>query len=104
MFLHPCEGEAVCKLTNEKVICTAHPFQVFGILIELLLLAAPVQPPSEACAMMQVPYFNAPMFLQNKTQIGKIEEIFGAINDGVCPVTWAIFSIETCTDFCCYTR
>ncbi len=34
--------------------------------------------------MLQVPYFNAPMFLQNKTQIGKIEEIFGAINDGVC--------------------
>ena len=34
--------------------------------------------------LMQVPYFNAPMFLQNKTQIGKIEEIFGAINDGVC--------------------
>ena len=32
---------------------------------------------------VQVPYFNAPMFLQNKTQIGKIEEIFGAINDGV---------------------
>ena len=30
-----------------------------------------------------MPYFNAPIFLQNKTQIGKIEEIFGAINDGV---------------------
>ena len=34
-------------------------------------------------AFGQVPYFNAPIFLQNKTQIGKIEEIFGAINDGV---------------------
>ena len=34
-----------------------------------------------------MPYFNAPMFLQNKTQIGKIEEIFGAINDGVRPAT-----------------
>ncbi len=34
-------------------------------------------------AWRQVPYFNAPIFLQNKTQIGKIEEIFGAINDGV---------------------
>ena len=30
-----------------------------------------------------MPYFNAPIFLQNKTQIGKIEEIFGCINDGV---------------------
>ena len=37
---------------------------------------------------VQVPYFNAPMFLQNKTQIGKIEEIFGAINDGVTP--WSL--------------
>ncbi|KAK9837116.1 hypothetical protein WJX81_003877 [Elliptochloris bilobata] len=44
VFEHPCEGEAVCKLSNDKV-----------------------------------PYFNAPIFLQNKTQIGKIEEIFGSI-------------------------
>ncbi|AQK58424.1 putative H/ACA ribonucleoprotein complex subunit family protein [Zea mays] len=45
-FLHACEGEAVTKLTNEKV-----------------------------------PYFNAPIYLQNKTQIGKVEEIFGPINE-----------------------
>eukprot|EP00191_Tetraselmis_sp_GSL018_P013381 CAMPEP_0177584626 /NCGR_PEP_ID=MMETSP0419_2-20121207/4006_1 /TAXON_ID=582737 /ORGANISM="Tetraselmis sp., Strain GSL018" /LENGTH=132 /DNA_ID=CAMNT_0019074197 /DNA_START=155 /DNA_END=549 /DNA_ORIENTATION=+ len=44
-FMHACEGEAVCKLTNEKI-----------------------------------PYFNAPIFLANKTQVGKIEEIFGPIN------------------------
>ncbi len=54
--------------------------------------------------LMQVPYFNAPMFLQNKTQIGKIEEIFGAINDGVClslvlhpGLTWlAIIALMMC--------
>jgi len=45
-FLHGCEGEAVTRLTNEKV-----------------------------------PYFNAPIYLQNKTQIGKVEEIFGPINE-----------------------
>jgi rRNA processing protein Gar1 len=28
-----------------------------------------------------VPYFNAPIFLENKTQIGKVEEILGAINN-----------------------
>ena len=50
--------------------------------------------------MMQVPYFNAPMFLQNKTQIGKIEEIFGAINDGVCSVTCALSPFEICTERC----
>eukprot|EP00878_Enallax_costatus_P003995 GHUV01004218.1.p1 GENE.GHUV01004218.1~~GHUV01004218.1.p1 ORF type:complete len:215 (+),score=40.18 GHUV01004218.1:273-917(+) len=44
-FSHPCEGEAVCKLTNEKI-----------------------------------PYFNAPIYLENKTQIGKVEEILGSIN------------------------
>eukprot|EP00871_Galdieria_phlegrea_P003346 jgi/Galph1/4011/GphlegSOOS_G2704.1 len=29
----------------------------------------------------KIPFFNAPIFLQNKTQIGKIEEIFGPITD-----------------------
>ncbi|KAF9670249.1 hypothetical protein SADUNF_Sadunf13G0048700 [Salix dunnii] len=47
-FLHACEGDAVTKLTNEKI-----------------------------------PYFNAPIFLQNKTQIGKVDEIFGPINESV---------------------
>jgi rRNA processing protein Gar1 len=28
----------------------------------------------------KVPYFNAPVFLQNKTQIGKVDEIFGPTN------------------------
>ncbi|KAL0027087.1 hypothetical protein WJX79_004600 [Trebouxia sp. C0005] len=46
IFEHPCEGEAVCKLSIDKV-----------------------------------PYFNAPIFLQNKTQIGRIEEIFGGITN-----------------------
>ncbi|WFD18618.1 H/ACA snoRNP pseudouridylase subunit [Malassezia caprae] len=28
-----------------------------------------------------VPYFNAPIFLENKTQIGKVDEILGPINE-----------------------
>ncbi|XP_031480546.1 putative H/ACA ribonucleoprotein complex subunit 1-like protein 1 [Nymphaea colorata] len=51
-FLQACEGDAVTKLTNEKI-----------------------------------PYFNAPIYLQNKTQIGKVDEIFGPINE-------AYFSIK----------
>ena len=47
-FMHACEGEAVCKLSNEKV-----------------------------------PYFNGPIFLENKTQVGKVEEIFGPINQSM---------------------
>jgi hypothetical protein len=31
----------------------------------------------------KVAYFNAPIYLQNKTQIGKVEEIFGPINEFV---------------------
>jgi hypothetical protein len=31
----------------------------------------------------RVPYFNAPIFLENKTPIGKVDEIFGPLNDYV---------------------
>lgn len=31
----------------------------------------------------KVPYFNAPIFLENKEQIGKIDEIFGHVTDFV---------------------
>ncbi|XP_047322530.1 H/ACA ribonucleoprotein complex subunit 1-like protein 2 [Impatiens glandulifera] len=47
-FIHACEGDAVTKLTNEKI-----------------------------------PYFNAPIYLQNMTQIGKVDEIFGPINESL---------------------
>ncbi|KAF9599451.1 hypothetical protein IFM89_037342 [Coptis chinensis] len=50
-FLHACEGDAVIKLTHEKI-----------------------------------PYFNAPIYLQNKTQIGKVDEIFGPINESLFSV------------------
>ncbi|KAF9979183.1 H/ACA snoRNP pseudouridylase subunit [Actinomortierella ambigua] len=45
-FMHPCEGEMVCKSTNAKI-----------------------------------PYFNAPIYLENKSQIGKVDEILGPMNE-----------------------
>lgn len=33
------------------------------------------------CTNESVPYFNAPVYLENKQQIGKVDEIFGPIND-----------------------
>ncbi|KAA8911429.1 hypothetical protein TRICI_003825 [Trichomonascus ciferrii] len=45
-FLHPCEGDIVCKSINTKI-----------------------------------PYFNAPIYLENKSQIGKVDEILGPMND-----------------------
>lgn len=32
-------------------------------------------------AIEQVPYFNAPIYTENKQQIGKIDEIFGNLRD-----------------------
>ncbi len=31
--------------------------------------------------LSQIPYFNAGVFLQNKTQLGRVDEIFGATTD-----------------------
>ena len=51
-FLHPCEGDLVCKGSNEKV-----------------------------------PYFNAPLYLENKSQIGKVDDIFGPMQNYVSSMT-----------------
>lgn len=45
-FMHPCEGDIVCRSINTKI-----------------------------------PYFNAPIYLENKTQIGKVDEILGPLNE-----------------------
>jgi len=39
------------------------------------------------CTNENVPYFNAPIFLENKQQIGKVDEIFG-------PITEFYFSVK----------
>lgn len=57
-FLHACEGDAVTRLTNEKI-----------------------------------PYFNAPIYLQNKTQIGKVDEIFGPINESVSSLACLLYCL-----------
>lgn len=31
----------------------------------------------------KVPYFNAPVYLENKEQVGKVDEIFGQLRDFV---------------------
>lgn len=38
----------------------------------------------------KIPYFNAPIYLQNKTQIGKVDEIFGPINESVSQISRVI--------------
>ena len=34
-----------------------------------------------SASQTKIPYFNAPIFLENKTQIGKVDEILGPINE-----------------------
>lgn len=50
-------------------------------------------------ADVQIPYFNAPIFLENKTQIGKVEEVFGKLH-GVVRIPSASFALLTgkCAD------
>ena len=45
------------------------------------------------CTNENVPYFNAPVFLENKQQIGKVDEIFGPIRDFVSLFQWCNFFI-----------
>jgi hypothetical protein len=35
------------------------------------------------CTNEKIPYFNAPLFLENKQHVGKVDEIFGPITDFV---------------------
>lgn len=36
---------------------------------------------SRSNAQSKIPYFNAPIYLENKTQIGKVDEILGPLNE-----------------------
>lgn len=42
--------------------------------------AGAASPSNSGLRHCQVPYFNGPIYLENKTQVGKVEEIFGPIN------------------------
>lgn len=42
----------------------------------------------------KVPYFNAPIYLENKSQIGKIDEIFGPMNDYVSMPSQFIINVS----------
>lgn len=33
------------------------------------------------CTNEKIPYFNSPVYLENKEKIGKVDEIFGPITD-----------------------
>ena len=62
-YMHPCEGDLICKSSSEKV-----------------------------------PYFNAPIYLENKSQVGKIDEIFGQVSSHVsCTYMWSIKRREWCS-------
>lgn len=48
------------------------------------------------CTLDKIPHFNAPIYLQNKEQIGKIEEVMG-------PITQVV-SLHSKCSFCIVLR
>ena len=43
------------------------------------------------CTNEKIPYFNAPIYLENKQQIGKVDEIFGPIRNFVSFQLFPVF-------------
>jgi H/ACA ribonucleoprotein complex subunit 1 len=68
-FVHPCEGELIIKSTNAKAAAAREHAP-----------PAPRARPRRA-RRAQIPYFNARIFLENKSEIGKVDEIFGTIQE-----------------------
>lgn len=69
------------------------------MLLHSLCLDVVVATVTNACLVgccIQIPYFNAPIFLENKTQIGKVEEILGSIKSVV-----SVLHLHTDTANCC---
>lgn len=83
-YMHPCEGEMVCKLTNTMVrpagLRRLVALSRVSACLHTLALSVP---PLLSRPHLQIPYFNAPIFLENKTQVGKVDEILGQINSVV---------------------
>ena len=45
----------------------------------------------------KIPHFNAPIYLENMQQIGKLDEIFGPINQVVCSMA-SLFTTEVISE------
>ena len=78
-FVHPCEGDMIVKSTNEKarpaVALPPHGRrEARPVLRTHTTLTSDPYPP-------QIPYFNAPIYLENKSDVGKVDEIFGTITE-----------------------
>lgn len=66
----------------------AHPIMslVRGRLLKITEMGALMHPCegemvcTRLASQSKIPYFNAPIYLENKTQIGKVDEILGPIN------------------------
>jgi rRNA processing protein Gar1 len=70
-------GAALHAYTLSKAV-------MIGVPLYMPLIPPPPPPPLMLlAAAAQIPYFNAPIYLENKTQIGKVEEILGSINNVV---------------------
>lgn len=76
----------VNQLTYTRVCCLI----LFSTIIELGVVLHPCEN-DLVCkgTNASIPYFNAPIYLENKSQIGKVDEIFGPMNEFVSYV-WIV--------------
>jgi H/ACA ribonucleoprotein complex subunit 1 len=69
-FAHSVEGDMLIKSTNEKVRNKSPRRVASAALCQRLVRTH-----------AQVPYFNAPIYLENKSDVGKVDEILGTIQE-----------------------
>ena len=84
------EGEAEDSSTTMDLQNTSlvfYEFPMCSLLLSTSEVGSFVHPCEEdlVCKgnIEKVPYFNAPIYLESKTQIGKVDEIFGPMNSYV---------------------
>ena len=81
------DSQATVPLTLSKVCQVTTPCSPIYIISSHVTEVGAFLHPVESemlCSLSlptKVPYFNAPIYLENKTQIGKVDEILGPINE-----------------------
>lgn len=97
------EGEEVEDIIKTRALQSMSLVIVICALYFLNLLHAEVGTYLHPCendlvcksSIARIPYFNAPIYLENKSQVGKIDEIFGPFNEFVSSTVgeWLIILI-----------
>lgn len=74
---------ALRKLSSVSICICCHFVEIFNAFAEMGSFIHAVEDEMLCSSLMpdKVPHFNAPIYLQNKSVIGKVDEILGPINE-----------------------